>query len=174
MDITKLDLELMNKDITNAKDIIMDNELITNSEERDFFAELRISLESCKSFYFSVAFINFSGLQLILEDLKETERKKIKGSVITSTYLNFTQPYALKKLKEFENIDLKIFVTDEIGRGFHSKAYIFEYEGYYKIYIGSSNLTQRALKSNEEWNVKTISKKGSKFQIGRASCRERV
>ena len=167
MDITKLDLklELMNKDITNEKDIIMDNELITNSEERDFLEELRISLESCKSFYFSVAFINFSGLQLILEDLKETERKKIKGSVITSTYLNFTQPYALKKLKEFENIDLKIFVTDEIGRGFHSKAYIFEYEDYYKIYIGSSNLTQSALKSNEEWNVKTISKKGSKFQL---------
>ena len=165
MDMTKLDLKLINKDIISEKDIVIDNELISNSEERNFLEELRISLKTCKSFYFSVAFINFSGIQLILDDLKKLEKRKIKGSIITSTYLNFTEPYALKKLKEFDNINLKIFVTDEIGRGFHSKAYIFEYEDYYKIYIGSSNLTQSALKSNEEWNVKTISKKGSKFQL---------
>lgn len=41
-------------------------------------------------FYFSVAFINFSGLQLLLDPLKEAEEKGVKGKIITSTYLNFT------------------------------------------------------------------------------------
>ena len=91
------------------------------------------------------------------------QEKGVKGNIITSTYLNFTQASALKKIKQFENIDLRIFITEEELRGFHTKAYIFEYEDNYKIYIGSSNLTQSALKSNEEWNVRIVSKKKHDF-----------
>ncbi|MEW8987698.1 MAG: DEAD/DEAH box helicase family protein, partial [Bacillus sp. (in: firmicutes)] len=69
---------------------------------------------------------------------------------------------ALEKIKEFGNVDLKVFVTDkEIG--FHTKAYIFEYEACYKVIIGSSNITQSALKSNIEWNVEIISKENASF-----------
>ncbi|MGL4762509.1 MAG: DEAD/DEAH box helicase [Sarcina sp.] len=146
-------------------DIPMENELITNNDEKNFLLELKESFRECKSFYFSIAFINFSGLQLILDELKSASDRGVRGSIITSTYLNFTQPVALKRLKEFDNIDLKIFVTDEKMKGFHTKVYIFEYEDFYKIYIGSSNLTQAALKSNEEWNVKVISKKDEKFAL---------
>ncbi|WP_297520557.1 DUF3427 domain-containing protein [uncultured Clostridium sp.] len=155
--------EFIDKKITY--DIPMENELITNNEEKNFLLELKESFKECKSFYFSIAFINFSGLQLILDELKSASDRGIKGSVITSTYLNFTQPAALKRLKEFDNIDLKIFITDEKMKGFHTKAYIFEYDNFYKIYIGSSNLTQAALKSSEEWNVKVISKKDEKFSL---------
>ncbi|MCX6312212.1 MAG: DUF3427 domain-containing protein, partial [Bacteroidetes bacterium] len=39
--------------------------------------------------------------------------------------------------------------------GFHTKGYIFNNNGANdKIYIGSSNITQGALKSNQEWNIK--------------------
>lgn len=145
------------KNIEDKQDI----ELIVNLDEKNLLNELRESFENCIGFYFSVAFVNFSGLQLLLEDLKQTEKNKIKGQIITSTYLNFTQPSALKKIKEFLNIDLKIFIADK--KGFHTKAYIFEYENTYKIYIGSSNITQSALKNNEEWNVKIISKKNEDF-----------
>ncbi|WP_232318332.1 DEAD/DEAH box helicase [Salisediminibacterium beveridgei] len=124
--------------------------------------ELVSSMRTCKSFYFSVAFINFSGLQLLLEPLQEAKERGIKGRIITSTYLNFTEPKALHKIKEFDHLDLKIFVTDkEIG--FHTKVYIFEYDDYYKVIIGSSNLTQSALKSNIEWNVEIISKPNGDF-----------
>ena len=47
--------------------------------------------------------------------------------------------------------------------GFHTKVYIFENENSYKIIIGSSNITQSALKSNIEWNVKVISKEDAPF-----------
>lgn len=124
--------------------------------------ELIQSIHECERFYFSVAFINYSGLQLLLDPIKEAEKKGIKGKIITSTYLNFTDAKALEKLQEFSNVDLKVFVTDrEIG--FHTKAYIFEYTGRYKVIIGSSNITQSALKSNIEWSVKIISKEDASF-----------
>ena len=131
--------------------------LITNNEESSFYTELLSNLNACNRFYFSVAFISFSGLQLLLDAFKEAEKKNVKGQVIASTYLNFTDTKSLKKLKEFSNIDTKIYITDS-AKGFHTKGYIFEYDDYYKILVGSSNITQTALKSNIEWNVRYISK----------------
>ncbi len=135
--------------------------LLTNNKNENFYNILTSLFSSCQSFYINVAFINYSGLQLLLDSLKQCEEKKIKGSVLTSTYLNFTEIKALKKLQEFSNISLKIFDSSEVG--FHSKAYIFEYEEEYKIIIGSSNITASAFKSNIEWNLKVISKKEEEF-----------
>ena len=161
LDLTELDN--IKEEIEEYSEDFIEHKLITNNEEGNFLLELKEAFKGCKSFYFSVAFINFSGLQLILEELKKMQEKGVKGNIITSTYLNFTQASALKKIKQFENIDLRIFITEEELRGFHTKAYIFEYEDNYKIYIGSSNLTQSALKSNEEWNVRIVSKKKHDF-----------
>src|SRR4051794_33762159 len=140
----------------------VEKKLIVNSDKGNLLRELVKSMSECERFYFSVAFINFSGLQLLLDPLKEAEKKGIKGRIITSTYLNFTDAKALEKIKEFQNVDLKVFVTDkEIG--FHTKAYIFEYRDSYKVIIGSSNITQSALKSNIEWNVEIITKENGRF-----------
>lgn len=136
--------------------------LITNSEKNSFYMELRTSLATCQKFFFSVAFINYSGLQLLLDELSETRKRNISGKIITSTYLNFTDVNSLKKLKEFKNIDTKIYVANQY-KGFHTKGYIFEYENYYKIIVGSSNITQAALKTNVEWNVEYILKKEDDF-----------
>ena len=141
---------------------LIKNRLIVNSQRGNLLGELKESLRECKSFYFSVAFINFSGLQLLLDSFRDLEERGVKGKIITSTYLNFTEPKALEKVKSFENIDLKIFIADG-EKGFHTKAYIFENEDNFKIIIGSSNITQRALKSNVEWNVMIISKKDTDF-----------
>ncbi|PBB06971.1 DNA repair helicase [Salimicrobium humidisoli] len=135
--------------------------LIVNTQTESLLQELKTSLETCRSFYFSVAFLNFSGLQLLLEALKEAETAGVEGKILTSTYLNFTDPEALRKLREFPLIESKVFVTDKTG--FHTKAYIFEYEDCYKVIIGSSNITQHALKSNVEWNVELISKQHAAF-----------
>lgn len=138
------------------------NKLIINHGERNLLDELKQCLLECERFYMSVAFINFSGLQLLLDTFKSLEEKGIEGKILTSTYLNFTQPKALERLKDFSNIDLKIFIATE-EMGFHTKAYIFENTDHYKIIIGSSNITQRALKSNIEWNVRVISKHDDHF-----------
>ena len=140
------------------------HQLITNDFSRTMYEELTTSLSNCKSFLFSVAFINYSGLQLLLRALTEFENKNIIGKIITSDYLNFTDTKSLRKLKEFNNIETRVFLARH-DRGFHSKAYIFEYEDSYKIIIGSSNITQSALKSNVEWNVKIITKSEHAFAV---------
>lgn len=153
--------DIQYKDIEN-KEFLINNKLIVNSEKGNLLNELKRCLSECEKFYFSVAFINFSGLQLLLDSFKGLEDKGVKGKILTSTYLNFTEPKALERINKFSNIDLKVFVaTKEIG--FHTKAYIFENQEEYKIIIGSSNITQRALKSNIEWNVSVISKKDDSF-----------
>ncbi|MCY6482973.1 DEAD/DEAH box helicase [Clostridium aestuarii] len=159
----KTDNQIVPKDIelSDKEEWTSSNKLIVNSDKGNLLYELQKSLDECEKFYFSVAFINYSGIQLLLDKFKELEKKEIKGKIITSTYLNFTDPKALEKIKSFNNIDLKIFITDKIG--FHTKAYIFENKDNYKIIIGSSNITQSALKSNVEWNTQVISKKDDYF-----------
>ncbi|ENH95943.1 type III restriction protein res subunit, partial [Gracilibacillus halophilus YIM-C55.5] len=45
-----------------------------------------------------MAFINFSGLQLLLDPLKQANKKGIKGKIITSTYLNFTEHQGVSRI----------------------------------------------------------------------------
>lgn len=141
---------------------IIENTLLLNDGISTIFEELRQSLATCNNFYFNVAFVNYGGLQLFVDTFKQLEEKNIKGKFVTSTYLSFTEPKALRKLQEFSNIDLKVY-GDVKKRGFHSKAYIFEYADYFKVIIGSANMTSSALKRNIEWNVRIVSKKNDEF-----------
>ena len=135
----------------------MESKLILNGNNENVLQELSGSLIGCKRFYFNVAFVTYSGVQLLLEQLERVAKLGVKGKVVTSTYLNFTDPKAIRKIESFSNIETRIFITKK-NLGFHPKAYIFEYHDYFKIIIGSANLTQSALKSNIEWNVSFISK----------------
>ncbi|HAO61005.1 MAG TPA: DUF3427 domain-containing protein [Erysipelotrichaceae bacterium] len=140
------------------------HELITNDSSNTMYDELTSSLSGCKSFLFNVAFISYSGLQLLLRALSQCEIRNTTGRIITSDYLNFTDTKSLRKLKEFNTIETKIFIARQ-DRGFHSKAYIFEYDNHYKIIIGSTNITQSALKTNIEWNVKIVTKRSHPFTV---------
>ncbi|WP_321313897.1 DEAD/DEAH box helicase [Halarcobacter sp.] len=137
------------------------NQLITNTPSNNFYNHIISLLESCDSFIFNVAFLNYSGVQLLLNSLEKCRQKGVKGKILTSTYLDFTEPKALSKLLEFENIELKIF--DSSSQGFHSKAYIFKFENEYKTIIGSSNITSSAFKTNIEWNNQSINKKDDRY-----------
>ena len=61
----------------------------------------------------------------------------------------FSEPDALEKLATLKNIELKMFRTDSETAGFHTKGYIFRKEEIYKIIIGSSNMTLRAITKTE-------------------------
>jgi len=115
--------------------------------------EIAIELASCDEFMISVAFVTSSGVLPLLETLKSLEHKGIKGKIITTDYLNFSEPKALKKLLEFSNIKVKLYSKES----FHTKGYIFKHSNHYKLIIGSSNLTQTALTKNKEWNIKISS-----------------
>ena len=123
--------------------------LIVNNDGNKVINSIKEELHRCEEFYISVAFITMGGITPLLQDFKELEAKNIKGKIITTNYLNFTEPAALKKLNEFENIGVK-FCQEE---GFHTKGYIFKDKNVYKGIIGSSNITLNALTINKEWNI---------------------
>jgi superfamily II DNA or RNA helicase/HKD family nuclease len=107
-------------------------------------------LESCQYFEFSVAFITQGGVACIIETLSRLKSRGVRGRILTSQYLNFTQPHALETLMGFSNIDVRMMVDED----FHSKGYLFDrIEGTKRLYLGSSNLTQNALTNNIELNV---------------------
>jgi len=117
------------------------------------------NLEKCEHFWFSVAFLSKSGVAVLQNTLQKLDEKNIKGKILVSQYLNFTQPEALKTLLKFKNIEIKI-VSDI---DYHGKGYLFKIDGDYNFLIGSSNLTANALCKNFELNLTTFLSKNSKL-----------
>ncbi|MPQ30560.1 DUF3427 domain-containing protein [Clostridium estertheticum] len=116
-------------------------------------SDIVVELMNCNEFMISVAFITSSGITPLLETFKYLEANGINGEILTTDYLNFSEPKALKKLLEFSNIHIKLYSKNN----FHTKGYIFKHSDHYKLIIGSSNLTQAALTKNKEWNIKLSS-----------------
>ena len=123
------------------------------SKGEKVLTEIINGLNKCKEFFISVAFITYSGLLPLLQTLEELDKKGIKGKILTTDYLNFSEPKALKKLLSFSNIQVKMYSKEN----FHTKGYIFKNKNHYKVIVGSSNLTQTALTKNKEWNLKISS-----------------
>lgn len=119
-------------------------------------------LLNCTKFDISVAFITKGGIEPLLQTLQELERKKIPGRILTTDYLAFSDPAALRKLAEFTNIKVKIY-TCTTDTGFHTKGYIFQNADVYHIILGSSNWTDKALAINHEWNTRLISGEDGPF-----------
>ena len=126
-------------------------------EGKKVISSIEDELLACDQFQISVAFITMSGITPLLQTLKELEKKQIPGEILTTNYLNFSEPKALEKLNGLSNITLKMYDVEAADVGFHTKGYIFKREEIYRIIIGSSNITRAALTTNREWNTRMIS-----------------
>lgn len=143
---------------SNDTNLAYKPEFIFNDSERKqkILTAIEHELLNCEEFSISVAFITQSGVEPLLQTFQELERKGVPGKILTTDYLTFSEPGALKTLESLSNITLKMYQTEQ-GPGFHTKGYIFKTNGIYRIIIGSANLTQKALTINHEWNTKIIS-----------------
>jgi HKD family nuclease len=124
---------------------------------RKVLSSIEDELLVCEEFYISVAFITMSGITPLLQTFEKLEKRNIRGRILTTDYLNFSEPKALSKLRELKNIELKMYMTDGAEEGFHTKGYIFKKEEIFRIIIGSSNMTMSALTKNKEWNARIVS-----------------
>lgn len=125
--------------------------LIINNNKNKLLSIIIDELETCNSFKFSSAFITLSGVQPLKEIFNYLEERNISGKILTTDYLYFTEPKAIKFLNKFSNIEIKIFKHE--NQGFHTKGYLFEKDLGFTGIVGSSNLTANALNKNEEWNI---------------------
>lgn len=110
-------------------------------------------LDQCDEFWFSVAFITDGGLLMLKNIFNELSERGIKGKILTTDYQYFNTPKSLRELLKLRNIETKIYTKEK----FHTKGYMFKKEMNYTFVVGSSNLTQGALKENKEWNMRISS-----------------
>lgn len=146
-------------DGTVASSVAYRPQFVSNNykEGKKVLSAIEDELLKCDQFQISVAFITLGGITPLLQTLQELEAKHIPGEILTTNYLSFSEPRALKKLNELSNIKLKMYDVDAADEGFHTKGYIFKKDETYRIIVGSSNITSTALTSNREWNTKIIS-----------------
>ncbi|MBC9875448.1 DUF3427 domain-containing protein [Macrococcoides bohemicum] len=140
---------------------LLETKLITNDHTTYNYMidQLKNELLTCDSFDIIVSFIRGSGLNMLVNTLNILRDLGVKGRIITSTYMNVTQPEALRKLMEYENIDVKVYQSSKLDDSFHTKAYLFHrMNSMSSVIIGSSNITKAALKTGEEWNIRTYEK----------------
>lgn len=140
-------------------------------------------LENADSFDMSVAFISAEAVKSLFEDFKSSAERNGDASqrshLITSTKNHFNTPAAfwdLLRLKHVTGVDVRIWnggtnratQPGAQGQPFHPKGYVFarhleDGSPYYNLYVGSSNLTQTALSTQREWNLKVSSLEGGEL-----------
>ncbi len=122
----------------------------TANMESELNREILCSDEIC----WVVSFIKTSGLNLLWNSLKKFTSEGKPLRIITTTYTGATDYDAIARLATLPNTQIKISYDGTQDR-LHAKSYIFlRNSGFHTAYIGSSNLSQYALKDGKEWNFK--------------------
>src|SRR5699024_11926702 len=95
-----------------------------------------------------------SGVDVIYDDLKIALNSYADVKILTGYFLYVTQPEALGKLLSLESEQLEIRLWQSSGISFHPKSFLFKHKDDGAIIVGSSNLSQSALTSGIEWNLR--------------------
>ena len=138
----------------------VDYDFITDAMTGDRDARMHLYFQLLHSFQKAdsvdiiVSFLMESGVNMLIKHLGNALKRGAKIRILTGNYLGITQPSALYLIKRKlgNQIDLRFY--NEKNRSFHPKSYIFHYEDYSEIYIGSSNISRSALTSGIEWNYR--------------------
>ena len=135
---------------------IWSTDVMTGGSDRrmQLYYQLIQSLKKADSVDIIVSFLMESGVKMLLQELDNALKRGAKIRILTGNYLGITQPSALYLLKKKlgSRVDMRFY--NEKERSFHPKSYIFHYERYSDIYIGSSNISRSALTSGIEWNYR--------------------
>jgi HKD family nuclease len=116
--------------------------------------ELRLEMLTADRVDILVSFIKWAGLRLLMPGFEDLLKRGVMVRVITTSYLGASDPKAVEWLAAQPNVSVRVSYDTRRTR-LHAKAYLFHRNsGFTSAYIGSSNMSQAAMTSGLEWNLK--------------------
>lgn len=140
--------------------------LFTGEPDRPLLSQLCHSIAHADEIDLAVSFVQASGLRLLLPDLYDAlarqaaqARSPARVRILTSDYLDITDPKALRLLTLLQAQGARVRIFEAGGRSFHLKAYLFAHFPaasalHGTVFIGSSNISRPALTDGLEWNYR--------------------